>query len=161
MENRIWTNLANIKFKSIYTSKVSTRSYYIGNYYSIFLALASGTSVATWAIWSVYPYVWATIVAISQVLHIVKPHILYIKNDKKFIEQSLLFESLYLDYEKLWYENRKESSNPEEIENRFYELRQKEHEINARFKDVVCPKLKSLINLSDIETNNFLQTNYK
>lgn len=161
MEDRIWTNLANIKFKCIYTAKVSTRSYHLGNFYSIFLALATASSVATWAIWSKFPYIWAAIVAISQVLHVVKPHIPYIKNDKEFIEQSLLFESLYLEYEKLWYENIKLSANADEIEKKFYELRQKEHEINIRFKHVVCPNFKGLIKQSDIETNNFLITNYK
>ena len=153
--------MANVKFKSIYTSKISTRSYHIGNFYSIFLALASGTSVAAWAIWSKYPYVWATIVAVSQVLHIIKPHILFIKNDKKFIEQSLLFESLYLEYEELWYENRKENIDSGKIEHKFYELRKKEHDISTKFKDIVCPKFKGLIKLSDTETNRFLQTNYK
>jgi len=153
--------LANIKFKCIYTAKVSKRSYHLGNFYSIFLALASASSVATWAIWAKYPYIWAIIVAISQGLHVAKPHIPYIKNDKEFIEQSLLFEALYLEYEKLWYENLKENAKPDEIEIIFYKLRQKEHEINTRFKHVVCPNFKKLIQISDVETNTFLKTNFK
>ena len=161
MEDRIWTNLANIKFKCIYTSKVSTRSYHLGNFYSIFLAITSATSVATWAIWQIYPFVWASIVAISQVLHVVKPHIPFIKNDKEFIEQSLLFEALYLDYEKLWFDNFKVSRDNDEIEKQFYDLRRQEHDINTRFKHVVCPNFKNLIKSSDIETNNFLNSNYK
>ena len=82
MRNRIWTNLANIKFKCIYTGKVSKRSYHIGNVYSIFLALASATSVTTWAIWDKFPLVWASIVAFSQILHIIKPHIPFVKNNR-------------------------------------------------------------------------------
>ncbi len=160
MQDRIWTNLANIKFKCIYTAKVSKRSYHAGNMYSIFLALASATSVATWAIWNKFPVVWASIVAISQVLHIAKPYIPFVKNDKEFIEQSLLFESLYLSYEKLWFDNRKEDVDENQIEERFYNLRQKEHDINTRFKHVVCPNFKRLIKSSDEEADKYLETNY-
>jgi hypothetical protein len=160
MQDRIWTNLANIKFKCIYTGKVSKRSYHVGNMYSIFLALTSAASVATWAIWDRFPFVWASIIAFSQVLHIVKPHILFIKNDREFIEQSLLYGALYLSYEKLWYDNRKEEADENQIEARFYNLRKKEHVINTRFKQVVCPIFKRLIKSSDEETNRYLETNF-
>ena len=128
--------------------------------YSIFLALASGASVATWAIWNNLPLVWASIVGLSQALHIAKPYIPFVKNDKEFIEQSLLFESLYLSYEKLWFDNRKEDVDENQIEERFYNLRQKEHDIKTRFKHVVCPNLKRLIKSSDEEADKYLEINY-
>lgn len=160
MQNRIWSNLANIKFKNIYTAKVSKCSYQVGNMYSLFLAFASATSVTTWAIWKELPILWASIVGFSQILHIAKPYIPFVKNDKEFIEQSLLFESLYLSYEKLWFDNLKENVDKNQIEEEFYILRQKEHDINTRFKHVVCPNIKRLIKSSDEETDKYLKTNY-
>ena len=53
------------------------------------------------------------------------------KNDREFIEQSLLFDSLYLSYEKLWFDTRKVEADENQIEEWFYNLRQKEHEISS------------------------------
>lgn len=161
MRDRVWNYLAETKFKSIYLNKVSNRAYHWGNSYSIFLALASASSVATWAIWDKYPIVWASVVAISQLMHIVKPYMYFIKNDKEFIEMSLLFESIYLSYEKLWYNLQKENSDEEEMEKIFYEYRQKELEISNSHKHIVCPNISSLLAQADIETNNYLQTHFK
>lgn len=104
--------------------------------------------------------IWASIVAISQLFHIAKPFIPFIKNDRDFIEMSLQYESLYLSYERLWYDHRKNTDNEEEIETRFFNLREKEHEINKKFKHIVCPDLKGLGKQSDEETNKFLETNF-
>lgn len=160
MENRIWNGLANIKFRSIYTAKVSRRINYIGNGYSIFLSLASASSVATWAMWKELPYLWAAIVAISQVLHVVKPYLPFSKGSRDFIEMSLLYEEIYLEYECLWYDNIKQNRNESSIEKRLGVLKQKELGIDKRYKHIVCPVFKSLINESDAETNNFLTNNF-
>jgi hypothetical protein len=76
------------------------------------------------------------------------------------LEQSLLFELLYLSYEKLWFDNIKENVDKNQIEEEFYILRQKEHDINTRFKHVICPNFKHLIKSSDKETDQYLETNY-
>lgn len=111
MESRVWINLAGLKFRTIYTAKVSRRSYHIGNGYSIFLSLASATSVAAWAVWEAVPFSWATIIGISQVLHVIKPHLPYMKSDREFIEMYHLYESTYLEYEKIWYDNCKDGKD--------------------------------------------------
>ena len=160
MRDRIWTNLANIKFKATYTGKVSRRSYNIGNIYSFFLAFASASSVAAWALWEKIPLVWATIVVISQILVIAKPYLPFVKGDREFADQSLLFDELYLSYEKLWFEYAKHNVGEELIEKKFYILREKELDIHTRFKHIICPKFKKLIHEADKETNTYLQTHF-
>jgi hypothetical protein len=160
MRNRIWNNLANIKFKSLYTAKISRRAYHCGNAYSIFLAFASASSVAAWAIWAKYPLVWALIVSVSQVFHIAKPYIPFLKCDREFTEMSLLHGALCLSYEKLWYDCNKEKFDQEKIEKDFYIFRERELEIDKRFKHVVCPIFNGLMKRSDEEANNFLRTNF-
>lgn len=161
MQERIWNNLANIKFKALYTALVSRSAYNAGNVYSFFLAFASASSVSAWAIWDKYPIFWALIVAISQVLHIAKPYVPFIKNDRELMEMSLQYELLYITYEKLWFDYQKDSSNEDTIEKNFYSYRNKEHEINTSFKHIICPEIKSLVSKADIETNKFLEVNFK
>jgi hypothetical protein len=138
--------------------KVSRRFYKLGNFYSFFLAFASASSVAAWALWKSYPTVWAGIVAVSQVLHIAKPYIPFIKNDKEFMEMSLLYETLYILYEKLWYGN--ENSNIDSIESKFYELRDQELDISQRYKHIICPEFNGLIKDSSKETAKELSLHF-
>ena len=160
MRTRIWNNLANIKFKAIYTSACSKLSGHIGNTYSFFLALASATSVATWAIWEQYPKLWACIIGVSQVLLIAKPYIPFIKNDKEYLEMSFEFEALYLAYEKLWYEFEYKKRNISKIDHDFYEYREKEIQIERMHKQVHCPELKFLIRKSNDEARKALNLNF-
>ena len=160
MRNRIWNNLANIRFKALYTAQVSRRAYYVGNAYSFFLAFAAASSVSAWAIWEKYPVVWASIVAISQVLHIAKPYVPFIGRDREFMEMSLQFELLYLAYEKLWFDYAKDDHDEDVMEKTFYGCRKKELDISSRFKHIVCPEIKSLMAKSDAETNKYLGDNF-
>ena len=60
----------------------------------------------------------------------------------------------------MWFDNIKENVDKNQIEEEFYILRQKEHDINTRFKHVVCPNIKRLIKSSDEETDKYLKTNH-
>jgi len=96
MRIRIWNQLANIRFKGLYTHRCSRRADTFGRAYSFFLAFVSTSSVAAWAIWTKAPGVWAAIVTVAQVLHIGKPYLPFMKHDKQFLEMSFEFEALYL-----------------------------------------------------------------
>ena len=153
MRNRLWDNLQNAKFKSAYLSKVSKRAYVWGNAYSFFLAFASASSVAAWTVWSDVPGIWATIVAISQLLHIAKPYFPFLKNDRDFYEMSFQYESLYLDYERLWFKYENGKITEDETENIFYKSRESEMEIINKFKHIHCPDFKNLANEVSNEVN--------
>lgn len=152
MRDRIWANLQNMKFKSTYTANMSKFTHYIGLLYSFSLAIASASSVAAWAIWKIYPLVWAWIVGLSQVLHVAKPYVPFVKNDKEFMEMSLMYESLYLLYDKLWHVNEKTTKFEQVIEDRYYELRQQEIDLAERYKHIICPEFKWIMVKSSTET---------
>lgn len=159
IRNRIWNNMANIKFKAIFTYECYRLSDRFGRYYSMFLALVSTSSVAAWAIWKSHPTIWAVIVGIAQLLHVAKPYIPLIKHDKSFIEMSCSFEPLYLQYEKLWCEHERENISEDEAEKRFYVLREKEIEIEKSHKHADCPRHQYLIDYAVGETNKALARN--
>lgn len=138
MRNRIWKNLYNIKFKALYTCECSIKAEWYSRLYSLFLALSSAASIATWAVWKQIPSAWATIIAVSQILHVAKPYFPFIKNDKVFLEMSYEFESLYLEFEKLWYSFEDGKINHDEAEELFYRLRDKEFMIEKTHK-THCP----------------------
>lgn len=159
MRNRIWFYMANIKFKAIFTYECYRLAERLGRYYSLFLSIASATSVAAWAMWKQYPTVWAIIVALAQLLHIAKPYFPLIKHDKDFLEMSFSFESLYLNSEKLWSAFEGDSISNGIAENQFYILREKEVEIEKSHKHAICPRFKFLINYAVDETDRALARN--
>lgn len=161
MRNRIWNNMSNIKFKALYTNALSRRSSLIGNIYSFFLSFASASSVAAWAIWKQYPLAWAIIISISQIMHIAKPYIPFIKYDKEFLEMSFDFEKIYLEYEMLWFDFENNRDASENIETRFYDLRAKENYVEKMHKHAQAPKWNRLIETVQQETYTALSLNFE
>lgn len=151
MRNRLWDNLQNAKFKSNYLSKVSKRSNSWGNYHSFFLAFASASSITAWTIWNDIPNVWAAIVAASQLLHIAKPYLPYLKLDRDFFEMGYQYDKLYLSYEKLWFQFEKEKMTEDETEEQFYKLRDTELQFLNKHKHIYCPDFKGLAKVSSDE----------
>lgn len=156
MRNNIWYSLVDVKFRAIFLDECSRLASFTGQVYTIFMAFVASTSVATWAIWSKYPAIWAGIVAISQLLHIIKPHVPFFKRGGVYRDISIKLESLYLQYEKLWYKLEKDSLNyNKKAEKELYILREEELEIERRYK-LHPPRFQWLIKKSRNELDNTL-----
>jgi len=161
MRTRIWNNLANIKFKAFYCSKCSSLAGTCGRVYSFFLSFASAGSVAAWAIWKQCPGLWATIVAIAQVLHIAKPYIPFLGSDKDFLEMSFDFERLYLLYERLWYDFENNTITTDQAGETFYQYREKEIEIERTHRATSCPEIGFLVRKAQRDTSTALALNFE
>ena len=160
MRDRIWNNLYNIKFKALYTCECSKKAEKYGRIYSLFIAMTSAGSIATWTAWEKIPSVWAVIVAVSQVLHVSKPYFPFIKNDKAFLELSYEFESLYIEFEKLWYCFENDKITTDEAEQQFYELREKEFHIEKNHKEIHCPEFDSWKEKVNESTDQAIKINF-
>lgn len=160
MRDRIWNNLYNIKFKALYTCECSKKAERYGRFYSLFIAITSAGSIATWTAWEKIPSVWAVIIAVSQVLHVAKPYFPFIKNDKAFLELSYEFEALYIKFEKLWYCLENDKITLDEAEQQFYALRDKEFNIEKNHKEIHCPEFDSWKEKVNESTDNAIKINF-
>lgn len=159
MRDRLWYNLTDKKFKAIYMSLCSGRARRIALWYSVFLATTSASCVTTWAIWQKLPWLWTVIVTASQVLHITKGHLPFIKNEKEYLEMSFAYEALYLDYEKLWFALEDSRVSAEEAEAEFYRLRDRELDIGKMYRSVATPELPKLIEEARAKVDTALKIN--
>lgn len=160
MRTRIWNNMANTKFKVFYLSQCSRWADIAGRAYSLFLSIASASCVAAWALWQELPWLWAAFVAIAQILHLAKPYLHFMKSEKDFLEMSFEFNYLYLEYERLWVAYEDGRLDDARAENTFYELREKETDIEKVHKQVRCPRLKCFIVKAQQETEQALAINF-
>ena len=160
MRNRLWNNLADIRFRACYAHAYSSFLRFCGGAYSFILSFASAASVATWAIWARYPSVWASIVAIAQVLHIAKPHLGFLKSEPEVLSMSFELEQLYLAYERLWNDCEHKIISESSAEERFYELREKEIDIDRMYRSATVLTFGFLVSAAYKDTLSALSRNF-
>ncbi len=154
---QIWNHLANVRFKANYCHWCAANAARLSYFYSLIMSFGSSSSVAAWAIWGKYPSVWAVVVVFMQVLHIVRVHIPFIKQETTFSEMAFKLENLYLRCEKLWHEWENEKITPEKAKEEFYTCREKQ--VCIEHEGARCPKLSFVIKKVQTDTNQDLLRN--
>jgi len=89
MKQKIWATLCNFKFKTFLLQELLYKYQTRENAINIFLAIASCGSIAAWAIFKTYQNVWMVIIAGSQVITAIRPHIPYFKYVKVFNRKAM------------------------------------------------------------------------
>jgi hypothetical protein len=156
--NRIWNNLANIKFKALYACECSRMASRWARLASFGLALTSTSSVATWALWQQHTRVWAIIIGLGQVAQVALPYVPFLKNEKEYLSMSFEFENLYLEYEELWYDLQDLTIDDTKAKQRLAELRAREIEIEKA--GVRCPKKAQWTERINTETESVLKLDF-
>lgn len=82
MQEKYWKYMVQIKAWIFYLDVYTEDSYRWDRIINIVVAIASSTSIAAWAIWQKYSFVWSIIIAISQVLTTIKGFLPYSKRLK-------------------------------------------------------------------------------
>lgn len=82
---------------------------------NMILAVAASASIGTWAVWQQWPLIWASIIAMSQVVHAIKPFLAWERNLKNVRGARADLEMLYHDAERSWYNVREGNMTTEQI----------------------------------------------
>ena len=85
MQEKYWKYMVQIKAWIFYLDVYTEDSYRWDRIINIVVAIASSTSIAAWAIWKKYSFVWSIIIAISQVLTTIKGFLPYSKRLKMLV----------------------------------------------------------------------------
>ena len=107
MQEKYWKYMVQIKAWIFYLDVYTEDSYRWDRIINIVVAIASSTSIAAWAIWQKYSFVWSIIIAISQVLTTIKGFLPYSKRLKMLVP---FMEDLKFLYNKIEYKNLKEET---------------------------------------------------
>ena len=102
IQNLIWKLLYKTKMHSIYLESVRAEDEQIDRNFKIVLAIASSGSIAGWAVWQDYSYIWAVVVAISQVLNVIRPIMPYKERMKALSSLAPELRELSIDMEVKW-----------------------------------------------------------
>ena len=103
MQEKYWYYMVQIKASIYYLEIYAEHSYKWDRRVNVYGAIASSSSIAAWAIWKDWSYIWAFIIAISQVFTAIKEYLPFgrrLKFLRPFTEEMKL---LYITMEYDWY----------------------------------------------------------
>ena len=102
-QEKFWRELDQLRIHATYIEAYYEASVRTDRFVNMFLALVSSGSIAGWAVWNQYQYVWAFFVASSQVVNAVKGYLPFAKRIKGLGALSAELESIFLSMENHWF----------------------------------------------------------
>jgi hypothetical protein len=141
LRDKIWNSLVDYKFKSFLMSKAINRYQKYDRNMNICLAIASSGSIGAWAIWNLWPLLWGTIIAASEVINVIKPFFPYNKYIKILNSKNNKLDLLNIEYEKLFLDFDKGKISEDEAENSYFDLEKRAVNI-CNFEDDMDFKIK-------------------
>jgi hypothetical protein len=104
MQERYWRLLVQLKADALYTGCYVERSETTDTGISMFSALVASGSISVWAIWKTLDWLWATFVALSQVLAVVKQYLPFKRRIAPVRAAAYSYEEIFLKAEARWFD---------------------------------------------------------
>jgi hypothetical protein len=160
MREQIWALLCDIKYKSYLSSILVYKYQRWDRNVNLYVAIASSSSVASWIIWSKYQLVWSTIIVISQLLTVIKPHIPFFKYVKELNQCSQKLDILSIDIEKLWHLLQYKRTSIDKASDKYFDLKKGASEILSFKDDTIFYASKKNVRKANERMKIFLKNNY-
>lgn len=122
MQARYWRLLTDKRYKLIYINEYSDQCIKLQRMINVFLAITSSGAIAAWAIWKDYPFIWAGIIAISQVITAIKPYLPFEKRIEVMDEIIVQFTRLCNEMEAKWFYIANGTMTEEQINELYYDI---------------------------------------
>ncbi len=160
-QERYWQELTQLKSAIVYLSHYELESHRIENFLGMSSAVASSTSIAAWAIWQQWQFVWGSIIATSQVLSAIKRFLPYSRRLKAVVSLNSELSSLLIFAEKNWYDVAQGSLPDDEIHKLIMEIKDRRSKaIQGKLKDTPLPERRKFRVLAETATQRYFQNFY-
>ncbi|MGK7878578.1 MAG: hypothetical protein AB4060_00515 [Crocosphaera sp.] len=127
----------------------------------VFLAVVSNGSIAAWVIWSKAQFIWALLIAFSQLVSAVKPYLPYQKRIRNLEPFKLELTNLLLRMEEKWYEIFEGQLTDKEIYTLTIEIKQEKTNLESRYLSTTpLPENKKYLDQAEEKANKYFKRNY-
>lgn len=161
MQERYWKFMVQIKSSLFYLNVYAENSYKAERRLNIILALTSSTSIAGWAIWSKYAFVWACIIALAQVLTAIKIYLPFAKRleiIKTVIDE---INPFYYEVESYWHKVASGEMSEDEINTTLTKLKTKYSDIEEKkLNESVLIDKAAYLTIAEHKTTNYFENNF-
>lgn len=128
-QERFWKELHNLKFDVIFVQEFLREAERNERIFKLLSAIASSASIGAWVIWKDFALIWGSIIAGSQVLSAIYPHLPYADRLKTFLLVHRDFEKLFIEAEYKWHTVANGSLSFSDIDDERMKLQKKKSEI--------------------------------
>ncbi|MUH73198.1 hypothetical protein [Psychrosphaera haliotis] len=160
-QQRYWNQLKELKVHVYYVQGYAVKQNKYDQMINIFLAITSSTSIAAWALWEDYQFVWALIIAVSQVITAIKPLLPFKKRLSALNKLADMLSLIALKAERDWYFVAEGKLTEEVIHTKWADL--KDDALSAEnkcLKGITLPKDKAVLTAAETETDVYLNSTY-
>ena len=161
MQEKYWKYMVQIKAWIFYLDVYTEDSYRWDRIINIVVAIASSTSIAAWAIWKKYSFVWSIIIAISQVLTTIKGFLPYSKRLKMLVP---FMEDLKFPYNKIeynWFKVASGDLSEDEINELLYSFKDEFANIeNKNLKEETLLEKDNFREIADRKNDAYFANNF-
>ncbi|OAA91277.1 hypothetical protein [Clostridium ljungdahlii] len=133
MQNRFWNRMVQIKFEILYFNEYIEQSGKFDICVNTFTAITSSGSIAGWAIWNNLKFIWAILIAMTQVITVIKSYLPYHKRVEFLSKLCFELSGLFINCEHLWYDVSNGSLTNNEINDKLRDIQIKEDKIKNKY----------------------------
>lgn len=161
MRERLWYELGQVKHNHFYCIFLLVSQRRLLNVFNMVILAFSSAGVMGWAIWKDIPIVACVIIATISLLRLLSPHI--VPSDKQIDKLDKVVD-FYFDFynqlEILWFDHYNNRLTDEELQAKFYILKDTERETNKTVNEIVKGINKKIALKTDIETRSYLKNTF-
>jgi hypothetical protein len=123
-------------------------------------AIASSGSIAAWVIWKEYAFLWAAIIAASQVADALKEVFPFTKRHRAASEHAIALESMFIDAQLEWESVFSGRFTNEQISNRRHKLMRLQHDAERHSFPHGLATKAPLFAEAEAEASDYFETTY-
>ncbi len=126
----------------------------------IFLAIASSSSIGAWVIWNDFAWVWAGIIALSQIISVISMYLPYTSRIKTYSSLLHELEELMIQAEFKWHAIAEGKLTPTEINNARFKIRSAKQKSLRKHIPTTIPANDDFHEKAQESAKNYLQNFY-
>ena len=123
-------------------------------------AITSSAGIGAWAIWNKYAFIWAMIIAASQVADALKNVFTFTKTHKAASEHTVILDSLFIDAQLEWENIFTGRYTDDEIMNRRHKLMKLQHDAERKNFPEGLGEIAPLFALAQQDAKHYFEVTY-
>lgn len=162
MRNRLWTELTNAKFNSIYADLFATKQRKKFWRVNLFITIFSSTGIVGWSIWKPYTLIITVLLTFISLIQTIGSTILPTNDKMDSMNKVINFYNCYFNQlEDLWFKYNRYLIDTETMQTLFYKIKDSERDINPIVDIIIGNKIdKKLQKEAEKLANIYISKHY-
>lgn len=162
LEDRIWYELFNAKFKEIYFGKVLGKKMEWYKWINICITIFSFSGVLSFNDCPIYTLITLIVTTIFLILNLLFQNIVPNERQINKMEEVVSFYFKYVNQiESLWFSYKRNLMSEDQLQKEFYILKATEQEIERIQSSIISKNIKSIEKKANNEANKYISSIFK